>query len=151
MNSNDLKDVTAQSWPQAGASVAVFRGPDVLLVQRASGLRAGLWSLPGGHIEAGEQARAAAQRELFEETGVAARIDGLTDIEDVIVRNVDGRLEAHYLLAVFYGCWLSGAPRAHSDARDARFVALTQLDTYNLTPGTARLIALSAARLQQQG
>ena len=51
------------------ASACVWRGDEVLLVQRASALGKGLWSLPGGKLEAGETLHAAAHRELREETG----------------------------------------------------------------------------------
>lgn len=44
----------------------------VLLVRRAHAPHAGLYALPGGHVEAGEQPLDAAERELDEETGVAA-------------------------------------------------------------------------------
>ena len=51
----------APQWPRAAASAAIFRGQEVLLVRRGKGgPLAGLWSLPGGHIEPGEPARAAA-------------------------------------------------------------------------------------------
>ena len=53
----------AAAWPRCAASAAIFRGSTVLLVQRSKGALRGLWSLPGGHIEAGETARAAAVRE----------------------------------------------------------------------------------------
>ncbi len=134
-------------WPKAAASVALFRGADVLLIERAKGVRAGLWSLPGGHIEAGETARAAAARELAEETGLNAVILGLTDIHDVIIHDAAGALQAHYLLAVFYGRWSGGDPTAATDAKQALFVAPSALANYNLTPGTSRLIALAAAKL----
>ncbi len=54
------------------AAFAVLRrGRRVLLLRRwNSGYRDGWWALPAGHIEPGESCRAAAARELAEETGV---------------------------------------------------------------------------------
>lgn len=46
------------------------RGCEVLLIQD----RFGRWALPKGHVEAGETAAAAAEREVQEETGVAAAV-----------------------------------------------------------------------------
>jgi ADP-ribose pyrophosphatase YjhB (NUDIX family) len=96
------------AWPRCGASAAVFRGETVLLIVRAKGALKGLWSLPGGHIEPGETARAAAMREVREETGVEADIDALVDVHDVILRGAEGKLSAHYLIAVFRGRWRTG-------------------------------------------
>ena len=62
-----------------GASIAVFKGDTVLLVQRARAPFRGLWSLPGGSIEPGESAREAALRELKEETGITAEIEGVVE------------------------------------------------------------------------
>jgi 8-oxo-dGTP diphosphatase len=130
----------ARPWPRSGVSAIVFRGEAVLLVERASGALQGRWSPPGGHIEAGEWVRDAAVREVREETGVAAGIGGLVDVHEVILRDGEGRLSAHYLLAVFWGSWLTGEPVAGSDAAVARFVALDGLDAYPLTDGAENLI-----------
>jgi 8-oxo-dGTP diphosphatase len=136
---NNLSD-----WPRAAVSAVIFRGDAVLLVQRAGGPWRGLWSLPGGHIEPGETARAAAVREVREETGLSVEILGLVDVHDVILRDAHEALSAHYMLAVFYGCSPSGEPVAASDCCDARFVRVTEFDGYELTEGARRLIDVAA-------
>src|SRR5262245_2793067 len=127
-------------WPRCGASAAIFRARDVLLIERAKGALKGRWSLPGGHIEPGETARAAAAREVLEETGVRADIEGLLDVHDVILRREDSTLLAHYLITVFYGRWLAGEPEAGSDASAARFVPVGDIEDYPLTDAAASLI-----------
>jgi ADP-ribose pyrophosphatase YjhB (NUDIX family) len=134
-------------WPRCAASAAIFRGPDVLLVQRAKGALQGLWSLPGGHIEPGEPARAAALREVGEETGVEAELAGLLDIHEVIRRDAHGVLEAHYVLAVFFGRWVGGEPAAGGDAAAARFVTTEALGALPMTEGAAQIIKRARERL----
>ena len=141
----------AQEWPRCAASAAIFRGSMVLLVQRGKGALKGLWSLPGGHIEPGETARAAAVREVREETGVEAELAGLVDIHDVIVRGGDDVLVAHYLIAVFCGRWLAGDPVPGGDELAARFVPLEDIDDvgrYRLTDGAAAFIHRAWEQLQ---
>ena len=133
-------------WPRLGASTAVFRGGSVLLGERGKGALAGMWSLPGGHVEPGEPAREAARREVLEETGVVAEILGLVDLHEVIRRTTDGAVSWHYVIAVHYGIWQAGEPVAASDCREARFVALTELASVPLTDG-AEAIIRRAARL----
>lgn len=129
------------AWPRCGASAIIFRGGEVLLVERAKGALAGRWGPPGGHIEPGERAETAALREVREETGVEAEIGGLFDLHEVILQgDAPGVLAAHYLLAVYWGRWLAGEPLAASDACGARFVALSDIGGYPLTDGAARLI-----------
>lgn len=131
-------------WPKVAASGAIFRDDGKLLI----GLRGKdptrlLWSLPGGHIEPGETARDAALREIREETGIEAEILGLTDINDVIVRNADGSLRAHYLLTIFFGRWLAGEPSAADDCLDARFVDVEEIGELDTTDRLMHFVALS--------
>ncbi len=135
-------------WPRAAASVVVLRDRHVLLVQRGKGALAGYWSFPGGHIEPGESAAAAAKREVLEETGVEVRIDDVVEVHDVILRDHDGHLTTHYVISVFCGCWVAGEPRAASDVRQALFVDLNEVGSRRLTEGVERIIA-KAARLAQ--
>lgn len=133
--------------PTAGASAAIFRGRDVLLIERGKGSLAGRWSLPGGHIEPGEKAADAALREVREETGIESKILGSIGVHDVILRGADGRLQAHYVLAVFYGVWTAGEPVASSDAAAARFFSRTEIEGLPMTEGALALIDLASRRL----
>jgi 8-oxo-dGTP diphosphatase len=142
------------NWPRCGASAAIFRGEEVLLIERGKGALKGLWSLPGGHIEPGETARAAAVREVREETGVEAELAGLVDIHEVILHAPGGILRAHYLIAVFCGRWRGGEPVAGSDAAAARFLPAGEIEVPGrlpLTDGAAALIHRARARLQSGG
>ncbi|MBM7791101.1 NUDIX hydrolase [Tenggerimyces flavus] len=57
------------------------RGEEVLLSLRGgTGWRDGYWSLPAGHIEAGESAMAACLREAVEEIGIVVRPDDLVPL-----------------------------------------------------------------------
>lgn len=55
---------------ELSAAIALWRGPELLVMKRASGFAGGGWFLPGGHVEPGERPEEAAVRELREETGI---------------------------------------------------------------------------------
>lgn len=98
-----------------GVAAAIDDGAGrVLLVQRADGqFGAGLWCLPCGYVEWGEDLRAAAAREALEEAGVAVE---LGDVLQVAVNRHDPDRPT-------VGIWLSARlvdphaePRAGDDA-----------------------------------
>lgn len=139
-------------WPRLGASAAIFRDRSVLLGERGKGALAGMWSLPGGHVEPGERAADAARREVAEETGVEAEIVGLVDLHEVIRRAGEANEIAwHYVIAVHYGLWRGGEPVPASDCRAARFVSLDALDAVPLTDGAEALIRRAARLLRVEG
>jgi len=61
------------------ALVVVRRGHRFLLTQERK--YASTWSIPGGRVEPGETLAEAAVREVFEETGVPIRLDGILRVE----------------------------------------------------------------------
>jgi ADP-ribose pyrophosphatase YjhB (NUDIX family) len=129
-----------------GASTAVFKGDTVLLVKRGRAPWRGLWSLPGGSNKPGESAREAAFRELKEETGITAEIEGV--VENVELTATDDGGPVTWRLAMFYGRYARGSLQPGSDASDARWVAIADLEKLSLTEGTASLIRLAASRIR---
>ena len=66
--------------PKVGCSVAAFDDAGrVVLIKRADN---GRWALPGGYAEVGSQPSVNALRELHEETGFDAELEGLVGVYD---------------------------------------------------------------------
>ncbi|MCR9268916.1 MAG: NUDIX hydrolase [Hyphomonadaceae bacterium] len=132
--------------PVPAVGVVCLRGEEVLLIRRGTPPKQGEWSLPGGRVEPGEPVRAAALRELQEETGVEARLIGLVDVVDAIFENRAGDLiTRHYVLVDFAAEWVSGTPQAGDDAADARFFHLSELGSLEMWDETLRVIHAAAA------
>ena len=74
------------------ASVALLCQPEILLIQRNREPSAGLWTLPGGRLEAGESAEQAAARELREELGLTAY--GLRPVRTLLAQRGPDTVEA---------------------------------------------------------
>jgi ADP-ribose pyrophosphatase YjhB (NUDIX family) len=66
--------------PKVAAAVLIEQAGRVLLVRRAVNPQKGLWTLPAGFIDAGEDPARAAQRECLEETGLNVQVTGLLDV-----------------------------------------------------------------------
>src|ERR1043165_8295157 len=56
--------------PYLAVSAAIIRDGHVLVARRAKGASTGLFTLPGGVVEAGETLHQAVMREIAEETGI---------------------------------------------------------------------------------
>lgn len=127
--------------PTPAVGTVCFRGADALLIRRGTPPLAGDWSIPGGRIEFGERAEAAALRELKEETGVTARLVGLADVVDAIfTARRTGEVTRHYVLFDFAAVWLSGDPVAGDDASHAEWISPERLAALPLWDETRRVI-----------
>ena len=125
-----------------GASIAVFEDGKILLVTRGRPPFAGLWSLPGGKTEENETPRQTACRELREETGIEADVEGVVDV--VKIAGDGDRNNVSYRLTVFYGRPRGGRLKAGGDAGAAEWVHLDEVEALPLTEGTADLIWAAA-------
>jgi len=118
-----------------GVGAVVFRGDEVLLIKRARPPGKGLWSLPGGKVGPRERVRDACLRELFEETGVRARIGPLVGVFDRIGDGYD------YVIVDFVAeAGPRAVPRAASDAAAARWFLPRDLARVRKTRGLIGVI-----------
>lgn len=95
----------------------------LLLVRRGREPGAGRWSLPGGRVEPGETAPAAAAREVAEETGLAVEIGELLATVPI----------GGYVVHDFAATVVGGDLRAGDDADDVRWCSLEDAQLLPLT------------------
>jgi len=66
--------------PKVAAAVLIKQDGRILLVRRVNEPYRGLWTLPAGFIDAGEDPARAAERECLEETGLSVRTKRVLDV-----------------------------------------------------------------------
>ena len=108
--------------PVPAAGVVLESRAGVLMVKRRWDPRAGAWCLPAGFMEYGETPERCALRELFEETGIRARLTGLFG---VYAGMDDPRVRA--VLILYAGVRVGGRVRPGDDAIEARYFPLGRL------------------------
>lgn len=110
------------SDPKVAVAVLVERDRKVLLVRRSINPRRGLWTLPAGYVDAGEDPVLAARRECLEETGLQVEI---TELLTVLYGQEHPR-GAHIIL-FYLGEIMSGELQAGDDVDRAEFFSRDNL------------------------
>lgn len=101
----------------------IFRGNEVLLIQRGRPPFLGHWSIPGGKIDYAEPVEMALHREVREETGVEIEILGLVDVFEALPENPG---DPHFVMVDYAARYVSGDLEAGDDAMDAAFVPVPE-------------------------
>lgn len=135
--------------PRIGVAAIVLDEDRVLLVKRGRDPGKGQWSLPGGLVELGEGIQEALFREIREETSLQIALGGLVGVFERIVRDSEGRIAYHYVLADYWARRVSGCARPGSDVSAVRMLPLRDLAAFMLDREVKEAI-LKAERMSRQ-
>ena len=133
--------------PFLAVSAAIIRDGRVLVARRARGPALGIWTMPGGVVEAGETLIEALVREIAEETAMIVEPVALAGHREMIVRDADDRVERHFVILAFAARWRGGEFSPSDEIAEARWVAPSELASLQTTEGLAEIIARALERL----
>ena len=117
---------TAETIRYTADVVVTTTNGHVLLIERGWDPHKGQWALPGGHVDPDETSRAAAVRELAEETAVYAQPDELDQIG--VFDRPDRDPRGRYVTVAYHLTVIPGLPtEAGDDAVNVRWWPLNNL------------------------
>jgi ADP-ribose pyrophosphatase YjhB (NUDIX family) len=137
--------------PYLAVSAAIIRDGHVLIVRRARPPAYGVFTLPGGVVEAGETLSEAVVREVQEETALVIEPVELVGFREVIVRDADDRVARHFVILPFAARWVSGEPRLNEELAEARWLRPSELEGLPTTEGLAEIVAAAFQRIEADG
>jgi ADP-ribose pyrophosphatase YjhB (NUDIX family) len=127
--------------PKVAAGVLVLDDGMILLVKRHFDPMKGLWTLPAGYINAGEDPQSAAERECLEETGLVVRVVELFHV----ITGRDHPRGADVVL-IYRAEVVEGKLDARDDADEAAFFPIHALPPLAFRATEETLLRLSKDR-----
>lgn len=122
--------------PIVGVGAVILDSDRILLEKRKNDPGKGKWTIPGGLVELGEGLEHAVIREVEEETCLECLRDAspsLVDLVDNIDLDESGKVKYHFVI-IDYSVKVKGSIfKVSSDAEDLRWVALDDVEEYELT------------------
>ena len=137
--------------PYLAVSAAIIRDGRVLVARRARGPALGVWTLPGGVVEAGETLIEALVREVQEETGMTIEPVTLAGHREVLVRDDGGRLSRHFVILCCAARWLAGEPALNEELSEAHWLRPAELNGLKTKEGLGEIVAQAFERMEAAG
>lgn len=141
----------SRSYPQRpflAVSAAIVRDDRLLVVRRSRPPAQGVYTLPGGVVEAGETLTQAIAREVLEETGLTIEPVALAGYREAIVRDGDDRVERHFVILCFAARWQGGEPVLNEELSEAHWLRPDELAGLTTTAGLAEIVQSALERLR---
>lgn len=114
--------------PLLTVDTVIVENSSILLIRRKNDPYQGSWALPGGFVEYGETVENAAVRETKEETGLDVKLSKLVGVYSDPERDPRG----HTVTVCFLGIKIGGILKSATDAEDARYFDLIEIQTLDL-------------------
>jgi len=132
--------------PILAVSAVVWRDGRFVVVRRARPPAQGVFTLPGGGVEAGETLKQAVVRELREETGLIVEPIDVAGHREVIMRDAEGRVARHFVILAFAALWRQGELTLNEELAEARWIDAAELAGLTTTEGLAEIVAAALRR-----
>jgi 8-oxo-dGTP diphosphatase len=139
---------TYPNRPILAVSAAIIRDGRVFIARRARGPALGVWTMPGGVVEAGETLSEALAREILEETSMTIEPVALAGPREVVVRDDDGKVSRHFVILCFASRWIGGETRLNDELDDSRWIRPAELGELKTTDGLAEIVAAAFERME---
>jgi len=142
-----MRGRTYPSHPMVGVGVVVFNEQQqVLLIQRGQEPNIGLWAIPGGLVEVGEELKHAAKREVLEECNLAIDVGEVVSVLDLILKDQEQRVRYHYVLIDYMGEYISGEVQPQTDVLNADWFSVDEIANMNVPEATVQVIKKAVER-----
>jgi len=126
--------------PQVAVGAVVFKQNKVLLIKRGKPPSQNEWAIPGGSVKLGETLQEAAEREIYEETGIVIRAREPIFVFDMVQKDEADKIRFHYIIIDLIAEYKSGKLLPGDDASDARWFAETEINNPMINRMTRKLL-----------
>jgi 8-oxo-dGTP diphosphatase len=133
--------------PYLAVSAAIIRDGRVLVARRARGPALGVWTMPGGVVEAGETLTEALVREIEEETALTIEPVTLAGHREVVVRDDNKKVSRHFVILCFASRLVGGELKLNEELAEARWLRPEELGGLNTTEGLGEIVAAAFERM----
>ncbi len=125
--------------PVVGVGAVIIKDGKILLVKRGNEPNRDMWSIPGGIVKVGESLIEALKREVEEEVGLKIDVGDVACVSEEIIEE-NGRIRFHYVIIDFFAEVVGGELKPNSDALDAKWVDLDDIDSLEVVDFVKKLV-----------